>query len=168
MMVSRASAYGLHALMYMVRHVTSLPATVEAMAKTEGMPVDPLRTVLEHLTAAGFVRLDPGCEDGYVFARPPDEIVPRELMELCEGQPPFDDRAEDGQTRQEHGVSAEWASRMGRLAELSQEPTIVTAAWKDLGHRFGAPARATGLGRLPIRSIDSRGRPYGQESHTWG
>ena len=37
MKLKKATSYALHALMYMVRHLTQLPVNLEAISKTEGM-----------------------------------------------------------------------------------------------------------------------------------
>ena len=44
MKVSKTAAYSLHALMYMVRHITQLPATTNTIAKAEGIPPGYLAT----------------------------------------------------------------------------------------------------------------------------
>jgi DNA-binding IscR family transcriptional regulator len=40
MKISKTAAYSLHALMYMVRHITQLPATTNTIAKAEGIPAE--------------------------------------------------------------------------------------------------------------------------------
>ena len=52
MKVSQASAYALHALMYMVRHRTQLPVTSSTIAKSEGIPSGYL-AMLKQVTFAG-------------------------------------------------------------------------------------------------------------------
>lgn len=147
MTVSKASVYGLHALMYMVRHVTQLPATVEAIAKTEGIPARDLRKVLRRLARAGVVALVRGRESGYVFARAPEEIAPKEVWEALEGEPPFDDYPQ-------------------AVRALFEETTIVAAAWHDLERRFGGRPKDSGSVRLQIKSLDSKRRARREESST--
>jgi len=170
MKVSRASAYGLRALMYMVRHVTQLPATVEAVARTEGMPVDPLGKVLGRLARAGFIQLAHGREKGYVFARPPEEIAPRDLLEPLEGQLTFGDStpAKHGCSERPEGrcESAEGAGSTGEVGALFEEATIVAAAWKDLERRFGATAQEAQPAKLQIKSLGSKRRPHSEEPRT--
>lgn len=166
MKVSKASTYGLHALMYMVRHATSLPATVEAIAKTEDMPVGPLREVLQCLAQAGFLQLVHGRRNGYVFAKPPDEIIPMELLEPLEGLPLSGSRSVN---RGKAGETADGCLMpTDRIEALFGEKTIVTAAWKDLEHRSGVPGHDTAAPPLPIKSLDPKRRPHSQESHTLG
>ncbi len=172
MKVSKASACGLHALMYMVRHATLRPATVEAIAKTEGIPAGRLSRVLQCLTQAGFVRLADGPENGYVFARPPEKIAPIELLAALEGQPVFDDRAlphgESGGTPEDCRISAEWVAGTSKIGRLFEEKTIVTAAWKDLEHRSGALPQDPDPAKPQIKSLDPRGQSHSQGSRTPG
>lgn len=147
MTVSKASAYGLHALMYMVRHVTQLPATVEAIAQTEGLPARDLSKVLQRLAQAGFVALVHGRENGYVFARPPEEIAPKELWEALEGERRLDDCPR-------------------KVRALFEEASIVAAAWNDLERRFGVLPKDTDRPKLQIKSLESRKRSRSEESST--
>jgi len=56
MKVTKSCAYALHALMYMVRHGTQLPATAGTIARAEGIPVDYLVKIFRQLVKAGFVK----------------------------------------------------------------------------------------------------------------
>ena len=172
MKVNQAGAYGLHALMYMVRHMTLLPATVEAIARTEGIPARHLSEVLQCLTQAGFVQVVHGREHGYVFARPPEEIIPVELLEALEGQSLCDDRAwrycERGGMSPDGRILAPWVADPSRIEELFEEKTIVAAAWKDLERRSTAPPADADPAKLQIKSLDPEGRRDRQESRTWG
>ena len=49
MKVSIDTAYSLHALMYMVRHITQLPATTNTIAKAEGIPHEDLSKIFQQL-----------------------------------------------------------------------------------------------------------------------
>ena len=68
MKVSIATAYSLHALMYMARHRTQLPATTNTIAKAEGIPLEYLSKIFQQLTKAGFVKAAEDKENGYLFA----------------------------------------------------------------------------------------------------
>jgi Rrf2 family protein len=168
MKVGKASAYGLRVLMYMVRHVTQLPAGAEAIGKTEGIPARHLGKVLVWLADAGFIRLAQGRESGYVFARPPQEIAPKELLEALEGQPLFDfDPGQPGglsETPEEGRAPARWVRETRQVGALFEEASVVAAAWRDLEERFGTPPRTRASGRLPIRSVAPRKRPASEES----
>ena len=54
MKVKKATSYGLHALMYMVRHVTQLPVTTNTIAKGEGIPHEYLAKIFQKLTTPTF------------------------------------------------------------------------------------------------------------------
>jgi Rrf2 family protein len=140
MKISQASAYALHAMMYMVRHATQLPATSVMIAKAEGMPTGYVSKVLQHLAKAGFIRAVKGRSRGYVFSRPPEEVSLLELFEAVEGQPFFEDcplrHCACGGTRENCRIFAQWISATRKLKETLSETTIVTAAWSHPEHRF--------------------------------
>ena len=75
MKVSIDVAYSLHALMYMVRHITQLPATTNTIAKAEGIPVGYLSKIFGKLVKANFVKAVSGGAKGYVFFVQPEEII---------------------------------------------------------------------------------------------
>lgn len=153
MKVSQASAYAMHAMMYMVRHVTQLPVTGRTIAKAEGIPPGYLSKVLQQLVKAGFIRSIRGQERGYVFARPPEEISLLQLVETIEGQSVFDDcplrHCACGGTPQNCRIFSQWVSAIRGLKELLAETTIATAAWSHPEHQFDrlpAPAAVDGKG----------------------
>jgi len=151
MKISQASAYAMHALMYMVRHVTQLPATSRTIAKAEGIPRGYLSKVLQQLVRAGFIRSVRGQERGYVFARPPEEISLLQLVEAVEGQPMFDDcplrHCDCGGTPQNCRIFSQWVSATRKFRELLDETTIAAAAWTHPDHRFDRlPGRAATKG----------------------
>ncbi len=55
MKVKKATAYALHALMYMVRHATQLPVTTTTIAKGEGIPSEYLAKIFQKLSKAHIV-----------------------------------------------------------------------------------------------------------------
>jgi Rrf2 family protein len=140
MKINRASAYALHALMYMARHVTQLPATSKAMARAEGIPQAYLAKVLQQLVKAGFIRSVKGRERGYVFARPPEEISLLDLFEAMEEQPLFDDcplrHCACGGTSKNCRLYSQWVSATRRMKELLDDTTVASAAWHHPEHRF--------------------------------
>src|SRR4030042_6006798 len=91
MKVKKSAAYALHALMYMVRHSTQLPATTDIIAKAEGIPSNYLAKIFQQLVKARFVKAVKTKKRGYVFARAPEEISLLELFEVLEGGPLFGD-----------------------------------------------------------------------------
>jgi Rrf2 family protein len=144
MKISQASAYAMHALMYMVRHVTQLPVTSTTVAKAEGIPAGYLSKVLQQLVKAGFIRSVRGRERGYIFARPPEEINLLQLVEAIEEQPMFDGcplkHCACGGTIQNCRIFSQWISATRKFKELLAETTIVAAAWNHPEHRFNSPA----------------------------
>ena len=140
MKVSKATAYALHALMYMIRHITQLPATTSTIAKAEGIPPGYLAKIFQRLVKAGFVRAVRGQNRGYVFARPPEEISLLELFEVIDGGPLFDDcllrHCDCGGTPENCYIYAQWVSATKKINQLLAETSLVTAAWSHPEHRF--------------------------------
>ncbi len=140
MKINQASAYALHALMFMVRHATRLPITSKEIARTEGMPEGYLAKVLQQLVRTGFIRSVRGRERGYLFARPPEEISLLELFEVMEGQPLFDDcplrHCACGGTSHNCHIFSRWLAATRKVKELLEETTVAAAAWQHPEHRF--------------------------------
>ena len=140
MKVQRTSAYALHALMYMVRHSTQLPATTNTIAKAEGIPAAYLGKIFQKLIKGRFVRAVRGRKRGYVFARPPEEISLLELFEAMEGGPLFDDcflrHCECGGTLGNCCIFSIWYNATRQIKKLLKETTVATVAWNHPEHRF--------------------------------
>ena len=168
MKVSKASAYGLHALMYMVRHLTQLPATAETMAQAEGIPANYLSKIMQQLTRAGLVQRVRGRKHGYVFAKPPEEITLMELLETLERHPLFDDcplrHCQCAGTPENCRIYAKWVSGTRKIRELFEETTIATVAWNHPEHRFDEPPRNVAPANPEIKSIPAKKRPRDEES----
>ena len=140
MKVSKAAAYSLHALMYMVRHSTQLPVTINTIAKAEGIPAGYLARVFQRLVNAGLVKTVRDKKKGYVFAKSPEEIDLLELFELIEGESLFDDcllrHCECGGTAKNCCIFSKWLSATKKIKELLAETSLTTAAWNHPEHRF--------------------------------
>ncbi len=140
MKVKQATAYGLHALMYMVRHITQLPVTAGSIAKAEGIPSGYLAKIFQLLVKANIVKASRGSKKGYVFTRPPEEINLLELFEAIEGGGLFDDcfmkHCECNGTPENCYIYACWLKATKRLSTLLAETSLVTAAWNHPNHRF--------------------------------
>jgi Rrf2 family protein len=140
MKIRKSSAYALHALMYMVRHSTQLPATISTIAKAEGIPSGYLAKVFKQLVKARFVRAVGGKKRGYVFAIPPEEIDLLELFEAIEGGPLFDDcllrHCQCEGTPENCRIFSVWANATGRIKMILKETTVEAAAWNHPEHRF--------------------------------
>ena len=140
MKIRKSSAYALHALMYMVRHNTQLPATTATIAKAEGIPPDYLAKIFQQLVKARFVKAVKSKHRGYVFTRPPEEISLLELFETVEGGPLFDDcflkHCECGGTKENCRILSVWIDATTKVKELLESTTVATAAWNHPEHRF--------------------------------
>lgn len=152
MKIKKSSAYALHALMYMVRHDTQLPATTTIIAKSEGIPPDYLAKIFQQLAKARLIKAVKSKNRGYVFTRPPEDISLLELFETVEGGPLFDDcilrHCECGGTRDNCRIFSAWVNSTKRLKEILEETTIATAAWNHPEHRFMS---------LPESLVDKKG-----------
>ena len=140
MKVKKSSAYALHALMYMVRHSTQLPATTATIAKAEGIPSEYLAKIFQQLVKASFVKAVAGRKKGYIFSRPPEEISLLELFETIEGCRLFDEcflKQCDGSGTTENGsISEIWYNATRQINNLLKETSVASAAWKHPQHRF--------------------------------
>jgi len=140
MKVSKTAAYSLHALMYMVRHITQLPATTNTIAKAEGIPSGYLAKIFQKLAKGGFVKAVRGKNKGYTFAKSPEEISLIELFELIEGESLFDDcllrHCECGGTPDNCCIFAKWLSATKKIKQLLTETSLTAATWNHPEHRF--------------------------------
>ena len=140
MKVTKATAYALHALMYMVRHITQLPVTTDTIAKGEGIPPGYLAKIFQRLTKARLVRGVKGRKRGHVFARPPEEISLLEIIEVMEGESLFDDcplkHCECGGTPENCVIFAQWVRATKKINELFEETSLASVAWNHPEHRF--------------------------------
>ncbi len=158
MKVSKATAYALHAMMYMVRHITQLPATSNTIAKAEGIPPGYLAKIFQQLVKAGFVKTVRSRNRGYVFAKPPEEINLLELFEHIEGKSLFDDcflkHCECGGTPENCCIFAKWISATRKINRLLAETSLVAAAWNHPEHRFYAlPESLKAVHKKPKRKV---------------
>jgi Rrf2 family protein len=140
MKISLGSAYGLHALMFMARHVTQLPMTAENIAKAEGIPAKYLAKILHRLAKTHIIKASRGNNKGYSFDRSPKEISLFELFEAIEGRPLFDgcfmQHCECGGTPENCLIYAQWAGATKKIIKFLSETTIESATWHHPEHRF--------------------------------
>jgi len=140
MKIKKSSAYALHALMYMVRHDTQLPATTVTIAKSEGIPPDYLAKIFQQLAKAGLIKAVKKKNKGYVFMKPPEEISLLELFETVEGAPLFNDcflrHCECGGTKENCRIFSVWINSTKRVKETLEQTTVAAAAWSHPEHRF--------------------------------
>lgn len=140
MKVKKATAYALHALMYMVRHITQLPVTTNAIAKGEGIPPEYLAKIFQQLTKAQIVKGVKGRKKGHIFARPPEDISLLEVINSIEGESVFDDcpikHCQCGGTPQNCYIYAQWINATRKIRALFDETSLTTVAWNHPEHRF--------------------------------
>ena len=140
MKVKKSTAYALHALMYMVRHITQLPVTINTIAKGEGIPPGYLAKIYQKLTKANIVKGFKGRTKGYTFARPPEDISLLEVINIIEDEPLFDDcpirHCQCGGTPQNCHIFAQWINATKKISALFEQTSLATVAWNHPEHRF--------------------------------
>jgi Rrf2 family protein len=143
MKVKQATAYALHSLIYMIRHVTQPPVSVGTIAKAEGIPAAYLAKIFQKLTKANIVKTSNGSQRGYVFAREPKEIMLLELFELIEGGPLFDEcfmkHCNCGGTVANCSIYSAWSKATKEMKDFLAKTNLETAAWSHPEHRFDLP-----------------------------
>jgi Rrf2 family iron-sulfur cluster assembly transcriptional regulator len=140
MKVTKATAYALHALMYMVRHATQLPVTTNTIAKGEGIPSEYLAKIFQRLSKAHIVKGVRGRKKGHIFARPPEEISLLEIIKCIEGESLFDEcpikHCECGGTPENCYIFAQWVSATRKINAIFEETNLATVTWNHPEHRF--------------------------------
>ncbi len=140
MKVTRSCAYALHALMYMVRHSTQLPATAGTIARAEGIPSEYLVKIFRQLVKARFITAVRGGKRGYVFARAPEQISLLDLFEAVEGHPLFDDcflrHCDCGGTVENCRIFSTWSDATRQIKDVLVQTSVASAAWSHPEHRF--------------------------------
>ena len=140
MRIKQTNSYALHALMYMVRHITQLPVTVQAISKAEGIPYRQLVSLFRLLTEAGIVKNADSRHSGYVFGRPPSQVSLLELFELVEGGPIFQEcfmnHCDCKATPGNCNIYAAWKQATASMTKKLSEITIASATWKHPEHYF--------------------------------
>lgn len=138
MKLKRANSYALHALMYMVRHATQLPMTLQTISKAEGIPYRQLVSLFQMLSDAGIVVNATSQQGGYVFKRPPSEVTLLEVVELVEGHPLFVEcflnHADCAGTAESCLIYASWRQATQSISKILSEITIDKAAWGHPEH----------------------------------
>ncbi|MBC8468681.1 MAG: Rrf2 family transcriptional regulator [Planctomycetes bacterium] len=149
MKVKKATAYALHALMYMVRHATQLPITTNTIAKGEGIPPEYLAKIFQRLSKAHIVNGIKGRKKGHIFARPPEEISLLEIINSIEGESLFDDcpirHCQCAGTPQNCHIYAQWISATREINALFEETSLATVAWNHPEHRFHSLPESLGI-----------------------
>ena len=158
MKVKKSTAYALHALMYMVRHITQLPVTTNTIAKGEGIPPEYLAKIFQQLTKARIVKGLKGRKKGHIFARSPEEISLLEVIKSIEGESLFDDcpikHCECGGSPENCNIYAQWISATRKINALFEETSLSTIAWNHPEHRFHS---------LPV-SLETKKKRYNSKT----
>lgn len=143
MKVKQATAYALHSLVYMIRHVTQLPVSSGTIAKAESIPAGYLAKIFQKLTKANIVKVSDGSQKGYVFAREPKEIMLLELFELIEGGPLFGEcflkHRICGGTVESCSIYSAWSRATKEMTGFLAKTSLEAAAWSHPEHRFNLP-----------------------------
>ena len=126
--------YGVRALLTLAAE--SEPATAEALARAQGLPVRFLGAILIDLRRAGLVASQRGSEGGYRLARSPSEIALADVF-----------RALDGPLAEVRGVRPEVAHYDGAAEHLQDVWVAVRASLRNVLERVSLADVVAG--RLP-------------------
>lgn len=166
MKISKSSAYSLHALMYMVRHITQLPATTNTIAKAEGIPTTYLAKIFQRLVKGKFVKSVKGRDKGYIFIKPPNKINLLELFECVEEAPLFNDcflkHCVCNGTPENCQIYACWLNATKKIKESLGSTTIEAAAWNHPVHRFYSLQESLSLDKSNLKKVRVEKRKYGR------
>jgi Rrf2 family protein len=126
--------------MYMVRHITQLPLTVNHIAKAEGIPAGYLSKLFQTLAKAGLIRALKGRHKGYVFAKPPEKINLLEIFETIEGHALFGEcliqHCNCSANVENCRIFKQWRESTDQMTALFSELTLTAAAWTHPEHQF--------------------------------
>lgn len=140
MKIKQTNSYALHALMYMVRHTTQLPVTIQTISKAEGIPYRQLVNLFKTLAEAGIVKNADNGQSGYVFARPPADVSLLELFQLIEGEPIFDEcfmkHCDCKATPENCSIYDSWKKATASVSKKLSQITLESAAWGHPEHHF--------------------------------
>ena len=140
MKISKSSSYGLHALMYMVRHITLLPVTCKEMAKAEGISSGCLAKILQKFVSVGIIKSNKRIDGGYEFGRPPEEINLLEIIEAIEDRQLFHEcllkHCECSGTLKNCEIYRVWYETTNVFREFLEQIKLAELAWKHPEHNF--------------------------------
>jgi Rrf2 family protein len=140
MKFSKGTAYALHALIYMTRHITQLPLPTNAIAKAEGIPPGYLAKIFQKLAKASIVKATTHQGRGYTFVHPPEQITLLDIFEVFEGKPLFDDcllhHCQCDGTPENCTIYAQWHEATQKMIKTFSETTLALTAWNHPEHRF--------------------------------
>ena len=85
MYISAQTDYAMRALLTMAAAATDRPIKAEALATSQGLPVNFLENILADLRRAGLVTSHRGTDGGYRLARPANKIAVADVMRALDG-----------------------------------------------------------------------------------
>jgi Rrf2 family protein len=83
--ISAQTDYAMRALLTMAAAATDHPIKAEALATSQGLPVNFLENILADLRRAGLVTSHRGTDGGYRLARPANKIAVADVMRALDG-----------------------------------------------------------------------------------
>jgi Rrf2 family protein len=141
---TKSTAYALHALMYMVRHITQLPLSIGGISRAECIPQAQLARLFPQLVKAGLVKTVKERPKKYTFAKDPEQISLLDLFEAIEGKPLFGDcllqHCACTGTIENCLIYAQWHEAGQKMRKVFSQTSLVNAAWSHPEHRFDSPA----------------------------
>ena len=169
MKISLGAAYGMHALMFMVRHITQLPITSTNIAKAEGIPEKHLAKILHRLAVAGIIKASKGAAKGYSLAKSPEQISLLDALDAIEGRPLFKEcfmkHCACGGTRENCIIYKEWTGVTEKFVKFLAQTSIESATWHHPEHRFYEPLVLT-KGALSDKKSRSMSNPKSSRRKT--
>lgn len=91
MILSKATSYGIRALAYLARQVTTQPCGLREIAEAEQIPPLYLSKLLSELRRHRLVHSTKGIHGGYALARPPEAISLWEVYQALDANPDLDE-----------------------------------------------------------------------------
>ncbi len=154
-MLSSTSKYAFRALVGLTQLGSEEAVLARTLAETVGVPLLYLSKILGNLTKAGFLHAGRGPKGGYRLARPPDEILLIDIVELFDGikaRPDcFFGGGDDRQCSDDTPCSAHeaWKKVRESYIEFMESKTITDIAGPALAD--GAPAPMIPYGKAVER-----------------
>jgi Rrf2 family protein len=140
MKVSLGAAYGMHALMFMTRHITQLPMTATNIAKAEGIPVKYLAKILHRLALANIIKASKGAVKGYILAKSPEQISLLDILDAIEKRPLFKEclmkHCACGGTTENCTIYKKWNSVTEEFVKFLARTSLESVTWHHPEHRF--------------------------------
>ncbi len=85
MRLSKASAYGVLACVYVAAHPQTAPVQGRAIAEAHDLPPEYLLKILQQLVRAGILVSETGRRGGFTFHRSPTEVTLLDIVEAIDG-----------------------------------------------------------------------------------